>query len=285
MAYLFGKSKKKKEEDPLKDDHETKESMEWFDDIVDGSKSDKKNKAILSKFWQEFTGANMINRITSPQQRYAAKIWGKLCHRCDASYPACDKLKATTLTDTDAFDEAELKYAVRHAIASYPPAFVCFLGLKTDTSFAFKSNKKLLNSAFGIAKEDVVIDNCSMMMGINGKTHQPHFYLALDRAMKRIIISIRGSSSIADALTDVNAMCKEYSAHKIDGYVHEGMIASARFVFDKATKTLVSLCNEYKDYQVLLTGHSLGAGVAALLGLMYVDHPVICKQNKCKVWG
>merc|ERR1711971_756949 len=123
------------------------------------------------------------------------------------------------------------------------------------------------------------------MMLITNKTHQPHFYLALDRKMKRIVLSIRGSSSIADALTDVNCVCKEYSAHNVDGYVHEGMMASARFVFDQVTKRLVLLCNEYKDYSVLLTGHSLGAGVAALLGFMYLDHPIICKQNKCKVWA
>ena len=106
-----------------------------------------------------------------------------------------------------------MRYAVRHAIASYPPSFIVFLGLKNDVAYAFKSTKKLLISAFNIESKDIIIDNCTNSLIIANSTHQPSFYLCVDHNKSKIVVSIRGSSSIADALTDVNAVSKPYSCH------------------------------------------------------------------------
>eukprot|EP00484_Ammonia_sp_Unknown_P018669 CAMPEP_0197045230 /NCGR_PEP_ID=MMETSP1384-20130603/21129_1 /TAXON_ID=29189 /ORGANISM="Ammonia sp." /LENGTH=580 /DNA_ID=CAMNT_0042476811 /DNA_START=1 /DNA_END=1743 /DNA_ORIENTATION=- len=276
----------KKKNEVKAEDVEEDVDIKWFDDIVEGSDSSQSNKQILSKLWEQVTGENMISRIRSPSQRKAGKIWGRLCHRVDIGYPQPNCLQIMDCFDTqNALFMNELRYAVRHAVASYPPSFIVFLGMKNDPAFAFKSTKSLLMSVFHVQPQDVIMDRCSNSIIIPNSTHQPSFYLCVDHAKQKIVISIRGSSSIADALTDVNAVAKPYSCHDIDGHVHEGILASTKFVFDNVTKPLVKICNQYTKYQVIVTGHSLGAGVAALLGLMYNEHPVICKQNRLRVFA
>jgi len=272
------------------DAHQAEKSShhdEWFDDIVEGSDSSATTTQIMSSLWSQISGENMIQRILSRQNRHAGKMWGKLCHRCDVAYPPPNQLSVVDMFDANnGVVVSELRYAIRHAVAAYPPSFVVVLGLKSDASYALKSTKSLLLSVFGIAKEDVIVDQCSnTLIASASATHQPSFYLCVDHEKRKIVVSIRGSSSIADALTDVNAQAKKYSAHGIDGYVHEGLLAAARNVFDRITAPLLKVCNEHSNYQALITGHSLGAGVAALLGLMYAQHPVLCKQNQLKVFA
>ncbi|KAI4998870.1 hypothetical protein ZWY2020_054212 [Hordeum vulgare] len=54
------------------------------------------------------------------------------------------------------------------------------------------------------------------------------------------------------------------------GYVHNGLLRAAGWVLDKECDLLRDLLDRYPDYTLTFTGHSLGAGVAAMLTMVVV---------------
>jgi sn1-specific diacylglycerol lipase len=97
------------------------------------------------------------------------------------------------------------------------------------------------------------------------------FYVAADHTKRAIVIAIRGSKSFNDALTDLCVDAVPVDVHGLsDCWAHKGMYHAAMYV--KATleadKVLDTWLDRYPGYRVLTVGHSLGAGVAALLALL-----------------
>ncbi|CAM0953124.1 unnamed protein product [Alopecurus aequalis] len=54
------------------------------------------------------------------------------------------------------------------------------------------------------------------------------------------------------------------------GYVHNGLLRAAGWVLDKECDLLRDLLDRYPDYTLTFAGHSLGAGVAAMLAMVVV---------------
>jgi sn1-specific diacylglycerol lipase len=112
----------------------------------------------------------------------------------------------------------------------------------------------------------------------NGLSLVPYCIL-LDHQCQSVIVSARGSLSLDDLMTDVNLdpqslqdLAHEHGFEADDTqFCHAGVVASARNVYsDLERHGLLErlLQQEYPDYQLRLVGHSLGAGVATLLGYM-----------------
>ena len=98
------------------------------------------------------------------------------------------------------------------------------------------------------------------------------YFIALSSATKEVVISLKGTSASADVLTDL--VCKSVpltlpSGHQ--AHVHEGMSSAAETIYKEIKDLLEKLVYPMK-YTVTVTGHSLGAGSAALLGLMLREH-------------
>lgn len=55
----------------------------------------------------------------------------------------------------------------------------------------------------------------------------------------------------------------------MQGWVHFGMLASARAIFDSVSETVTGFLEENPEWGLMCTGHSLGGGVAALFCTMY----------------
>ena len=97
-------------------------------------------------------------------------------------------------------------------------------------------------------------------------------YVAISKERKTALISIKGTSSFEDMLTDCCGQSVKYSLKGpfvADGpceiFAHEGiMVAANRLALD--VEMLVEELLLPNQYKLLITGHSLGAGVAALLG-------------------
>ncbi|GKY95620.1 hypothetical protein MPSEU_000523300 [Mayamaea pseudoterrestris] len=99
-------------------------------------------------------------------------------------------------------------------------------------------------------------------------------YIAISKERKTVLISIKGSSGFEDMLTDC---CGQSIKHTLVGpfirdgptqiYGHEGILAAAnRLAID--VEILIEELILPNRYKIFITGHSLGAGVAALLGVM-----------------
>jgi hypothetical protein len=107
--------------------------------------------------------------------------------------------------------------------------------------------------------------------------YRPAHGVFLNRQDKEIIVAIRGTASIRDALTDL--VCapeklkeEERSVYGADiglTHVHAGMwIAAKRLALDLSPR-VSQLLVENPDFQLVVTGHSLGAGTATLLTVLW----------------
>lgn len=111
-------------------------------------------------------------------------------------------------------------------------------------------------------------------------------YIAISKELKTALISIKGTSSLEDLLTDC---CGQSVRHTLarpfaeggptDIYCHEGIfLAAHRLAAD--VEVLVEELLLPNDYKLLMTGHSLGAGVAALLGVLLRSRfPALCQGS------
>jgi predicted lipase len=94
-------------------------------------------------------------------------------------------------------------------------------------------------------------------------------FVARDDANKRIVVSIRGTESFANVVVDALTFLSPTGL--IPGCstcrVHSGFYLAWQAV-NNAVKTLINnQVASYPGYQLVVTGHSLGGAVAALLVL------------------
>lgn len=96
------------------------------------------------------------------------------------------------------------------------------------------------------------------------------FCVLADHATKSIVVSVRGSFSFRDIFTDLTANSDRFDAPGFppDSAAHRGMIAGAEILLKRLRETqiLERAFNTYGEYKLVLTGHSLGAGIATLAG-------------------
>jgi uncharacterized membrane protein YgcG len=97
-------------------------------------------------------------------------------------------------------------------------------------------------------------------------------YVSLDHQSKAVVLTCRGTLGFEDVLAD---MACEYDIllWRDNRYkVHKGIHASAnRLLYGgdgRVLYTLKAALEEFPDYGLILTGHSLGAAVTSLLGIM-----------------
>ncbi|KAK4878368.1 hypothetical protein RN001_010874 [Aquatica leii] len=103
------------------------------------------------------------------------------------------------------------------------------------------------------------------------------FFIALDYDREKIVISIRGTLSMNDILTDLNAEAERIPVEPLrdDFLGHKGMVSAAVYVLEKIkAEKLLERAHNYrtfigtKDYDLVIVGHSLGAGIASILGIL-----------------
>jgi len=77
----------------------------------------------------------------------------------------------------------------------------------------------------------------------------------------------RGTLSVHDALTNAVAKAVEYSPFE-SGTCHRGILKASQWLLDQVTSKMVKAAGMYPEYVLVVTGHSLGAGVAAVTTLL-----------------
>ncbi|KOC64223.1 Sn1-specific diacylglycerol lipase alpha [Habropoda laboriosa] len=113
------------------------------------------------------------------------------------------------------------------------------------------------------------------------------FFVALDYTKKKVVVSIRGTLSMKDVLTDLNAEGEvlPLSPPIEDWLGHKGMVQAAEYIRKKLLEEGIISRALAKDasrgthqFGLTLVGHSLGAGTAAILAiLLKQDYPdLVC---------
>jgi len=101
---------------------------------------------------------------------------------------------------------------------------------------------------------------------------KPSFVLIKDRRLDAIVLAIRGTHSFKDAFTSLTGASKPH--HVVDsngvtlGYSHFGMLAAARWMKAEIVNDLETALEENRGMRLLIIGHSLGGGTAAMLTMM-----------------
>lgn len=99
-------------------------------------------------------------------------------------------------------------------------------------------------------------------------------YVALSKERKQILIGVKGTSSFEDMLTD---LCGQAVEHELEGpfvkdgptkiRCHEGVIEAATRLADDLSPLVEQLIFP-SGYEIVITGHSLGAGVSAVCAVI-----------------
>ena len=100
--------------------------------------------------------------------------------------------------------------------------------------------------------------------------HQCTYFVGIDHVKKMLIIALRGTESISDAATDVNCIPTKLIEVDESCYAHNGMTETARAVFKQinSNQDIQEFLRDNKDYGIIISGHSLGAGVGTILQLL-----------------
>lgn len=115
------------------------------------------------------------------------------------------------------------------------------------------------------------------------------YYIARDIKRKAIVLSIRGSLSPRDILTDLICSCENFFVEDdveiggivdvgsnatapppiILGRAHKGMVEAAQKIAGMTGKIISDELDANPDYTLVIVGHSLGGGVAAIIAAMW----------------
>ncbi|KAG0725122.1 Sn1-specific diacylglycerol lipase beta [Chionoecetes opilio] len=115
-----------------------------------------------------------------------------------------------------------------------------------------------LKALTGLSEENITY------ITFHNKIYEVPFFIAIDDETQNVVLAIRGTLSLHDAITDLNAQCIKVEGEGLpEGCMaHKGMVQTARSVLTRldSTRALAEACSSRPGYGLVITGHSLGAG-------------------------
>ncbi|KAI9340688.1 hypothetical protein DFJ73DRAFT_554383 [Zopfochytrium polystomum] len=148
---------------------------------------------------------------------------------------------------------------------------------------------------------EVIYDDQDIALSINRDRlirHSPHndmykspYLIVHDSETDSVVLAIRGTYSAADIFVDLKFNSVEFNipelaeqrANGMTHYAHEGMLMSATNIVNELKELnildqiLKDPSSAYYECGLVVTGHSLGAGVATLIACMLrPNYPTVC---------
>ncbi|KAM5152092.1 diacylglycerol lipase-beta [Mantella aurantiaca] len=108
-------------------------------------------------------------------------------------------------------------------------------------------------------------------ISFHNRIYEIPFFVALDHKTEAILVAVRGTLSLEDVLTDLSVDCENLQTEGVEGdcFSHKGIAQAASYIYrrlinDGILNQAFTIAPEYK---LVIVGHSLGAGAAALLAI------------------
>ncbi|XP_048578810.1 diacylglycerol lipase-alpha isoform X2 [Nematostella vectensis] len=193
----------------------------------------------------------------------------------------------------------EIAYFMNHALAAYGwPIYMknhvlcgcCKLGKSFRCCYGCRNNDSRLHKIVQVDEDNCCRCHFSALKRIAGlhntdviyvsyhnSLYKSPFYVALDHHKKAVVVVIRGTLSLQDILTDFTVEPERIPAEGGDPswFGHKGMVRCAVYIQRKLENDgiLHTAFNADPDcgtrsYRLVLLGHSLGAGTAAILAFL-----------------
>ena len=114
----------------------------------------------------------------------------------------------------------------------------------------------------------------------SARVGEPSFSVIVDHGKRCVVVCIRGTLSLEDLITDLNAVSEVLPLNplKTSWTGHRGMVFAAEFVKQELfSRELLKRAFGHRvdrgtpSYQLIFVGHSLGAGVACILAVLLRD--------------
>lgn len=132
----------------------------------------------------------------------------------------------------------------------------------------FKYASEVYEKDPSIPRQDILLNQLEDDKSLN----IPRHVVFVDHLTKSIVIAIRGTKSISDLVTDLYIEASPFMDASRDVFAHRGIAESAEALLPTVTTAIRDIQQQdrrkYKNYRVVTTGHSLGAGSAALLAIL-----------------
>lgn len=110
------------------------------------------------------------------------------------------------------------------------------------------------------------------------RTHQESegrvspYMIYLDHDNADIVVAVRGLTLQKESDFLVLFDNKLGQTQFDGGYVHNGLLKAAQWVFEQDSEVLRDMLEKYPNYRLTFIGHSLGAGVVTLLTILAIKH-------------
>ncbi|PUZ72051.1 hypothetical protein GQ55_2G362100 [Panicum hallii var. hallii] len=102
--------------------------------------------------------------------------------------------------------------------------------------------------------------------------HAPTYLLYVDHRHSDVVLAVRGMNMAKESDYAV-LLDNKLGQRRFDGgYVHNGLLKAAEWVFDAECDVLRDLLEKNPGYTLTFSGHSLGSGVVAMLALVAVHN-------------
>ena len=109
----------------------------------------------------------------------------------------------------------------------------------------------------------------------------PKYAVVVDDKTKSIVVMIKGTSTPEDAIIDGLATTEQVVLDKKNYLAHSGFLRSGKEIVKQIKNDITSLINTNRNYNIVVTGHSLGGGAATVTGVLL--HETLKKTHNVKV--
>lgn len=232
------------------------------------------NRKIMREIlWHIEEHSKLLLEIPITEQFWSLYRYIKLQEKARANFPI---IKSNN--DTDLIKKIpDLARYAKYCIGIYGH-FLGRLDIKKNlrSFLTGKTNKEIFLAYSQIPEENLLFLKGSSYL------YLPAHAIVAEPERKAFLVIIRGTGAAFDFISDLDSQDEIFSYKGVTGKVHSGMFKAAGRLSESLKPRLLECLAENPDYEIILIGHSLGAGCASVLTLFWLADSDLNKfQIKC----